>query len=307
MFRDGPGGLGGSGGGEPAVHRRRLRIELRNARESAGLTQRDAATAMNWSQSKLMRIETGAFNISPADLRELLQLYAVGPARTAELLALTGGAGGAARWNLYRSVAGPRYLTFVQYEQSAVAVRSFEPLLVPGLLQTEDYARAVLAAIEGGPSDRVDSLVDLCYERQEVLLDSGRSFHFVIDEAVLRRVVGGPDVTRYQLMRLQELVRNENVTIGVVPFSAGMYTTSWWPFTVLTLPGSSDGNVLYVGNSLGELVVQENASQRDGRYRPVSYLRVFQKLVALTGSVNLAGLIDVLLAELPKTRPGRSR
>lgn len=304
MLRDGP---GGPGGGEPAVHRRRLRIELRNARESARLTQRDAAAAMSWSPSKLMRIETGAFNISPADLRELLQLYDVGPVRSGELLALTSGAGGAARWNMYRSVAGPRYLTFVAYEQSAVVVRSFEPLLVPGLLQTEDYARAVLVAIEGGPSDRVDSLVDLCYERQEILLDSGRSFHFVIDEAVLRRVVGGPDVTRYQLMRLQELVRNENVKIGVVPFSAGMYTTSWWPFTVLTLPESSDGNVLYVGNAFGELVVQENASQRDGGRRPANYLRTFQKLMALTGSVNFSNLIDVILAELPRARPGRSR
>ena len=303
----GSGGPGGSPGGEPAVHRRRLRIELRNARESAGLTQRDAAAAMSWSQSKLMRIETGAFNIGPADLRELLELYAVEPARAAQLLALTGAARGAARWDMYRGVVGPRYLTFLEYERSAVAVRSFEPSLVPGLLQTEDYARAVLGAVEGGSSERVESLVDLCYERQEILLDSARRFHFVIDEAALRRVVGGPEVTRLQLMWLRELARQAHVTIGVVPFSAGMYSMLWWPFTVLTLPGSGNGDVLYLGSSLGELAAQESASRRDARYRPAHYLRTFHELVGLTRTVDLAGLIDVLLADLLKMRPTRSR
>jgi transcriptional regulator with XRE-family HTH domain len=304
-------GLGGSDGrrgvwgGGPAVHRRRLRIELRNARETAGLTQRDAAAAMNWSPSKLMRIELGAFNISRADLRELLEFYAVGPARTAELLTLTGGARSPERWSMYRSVAGPRYLTFIEYEQSAVALRGFEPLLVPGLLQTEDYARAVLCAIEGGPSERVESLVDLCYERQEILQESGRGFHFVLDEAVLRRVVGGPEVTRKQLIWLQELAGYPNVTIGVVPFSAGLYPMLWWPFTVFTLPDSGDGDVLCLGNSLGELVVRENASQRDARHRPAGYLGFFQELVALAGTVDFPDLVDALLTELPKTRTAR--
>src|SRR5580704_7099732 len=125
----------------PVVQRRRLRTELRRARLDAGLTQEQVATAMDWSLSKLIRIENGTVGISMNDLKAILAHYKItDDRRSAELIALSRGARERSWWNSYRDVA-PRLIQLIEYEAAAFIARNFQPLIVPGLLQTEEYAR----------------------------------------------------------------------------------------------------------------------------------------------------------------------
>ena len=205
---------------DPAIHRRRLRTEVRNARETAGMTQRDVAKAMDWSQSKLIRIESGQVNISTNDLRALLAHYGVDPTRINALVAVARAAREPGRWSIYRDVVTPEFIAFLGCESSASIIRSFEPFLIPGLLQTEEYARTVLSSlVEAENRHKVDSLVDLRIERQELLVrQPAPNLHFIMDEAVIRRVIGGRDVMRRQLRHLQELAEYPEITIRVIPF-----------------------------------------------------------------------------------------
>lgn len=162
---------------DPVVQRRRLRVELRRAREAAGLSQREVAPEMDWSLSKLIRIETGAVAISVNDLRVLLQLYRItDPARIEKLVGMARAAKEPAWWWSYRD---PDHLSvefshMLSYESAASIVRNYQPLLMPGLLQTDEYARATLAEMVPRVADatsvtQVDNLVDLRMERQERL------------------------------------------------------------------------------------------------------------------------------------------
>src|SRR5436305_7827034 len=146
---------------DPAILRRRLRIELRNARGAAGMTRRDVALAMDWSQSKLIRIESGTVSISTNDLRVLLGHYGVDSHRVNALVDMARAAREPTRWSIYKDVAAPAYIAFLGYEVSASVIRSFEPVFVSGLLQTEEYARAVISVTESHNPQNIDALVDL--------------------------------------------------------------------------------------------------------------------------------------------------
>jgi transcriptional regulator with XRE-family HTH domain len=269
----------GSVGPDPTVHRRRLRNELRKTRESAGKTQRDVAAAMDWSQSKLIRIETGGVNISTNDLRALLAHYEVDPGRITTLVDLARAARDVPRWNVYRDVASPEFVAFLGYESSASIIRNFEPLLVPGLLQTEEYAREVINAVEYNNPQRIDALVDLRIQRQEILVKQpAGEFHFIMDEAVIRRVVGGPNVARRQLRHIMEIAELPNVTIRVAPFTAGMYPRLRVPYVLFEFPDVEDEDVLYLENPLGEFIVRENSPEVKDRIDPVNYLGIFWQL-----------------------------
>lgn len=150
-------------GPDPTIPRRRLRSELRKAREAANMSQRDVAAAMDWSASKLIRIESGAVNISTNDLRALLHHYGIEGDRIATLVELARAARGQTPWAIYRDVASPEYIAFLGYESSASVIRNFEPMLVPGLLQTEDYARTVIRLLEATIRGRsIHSLTCAC-------------------------------------------------------------------------------------------------------------------------------------------------
>ena len=210
---------------DPTVHRRRLRSELRKAREAAGMTQRDVAAAMDWSQSKLIRIETGAVSISTNDLRALLRHYSLEHARIENLVDVARASRDQPRWSVYKDVAEPEYIAFLGYESSASIIRNFEPLLIPGLLQTEEYASEVLSAMHDFELHKVDPLVELRMQRQELLVrePSPPSMHFIMDEAVIRRMIGGHALMRRQLRRLKELADHPNIIIRIVSFERGIY------------------------------------------------------------------------------------
>jgi transcriptional regulator with XRE-family HTH domain len=249
----------------PLVQRRRLRTELRAARLKKKLTQEQVAEALDWSLSKVIRIEAGSVGISTTDLKALLDVYGIGDQHHIDkLVALGKAARERGWWSNYRDVLsagkGQALLQLIEYESAAAITRNFEPLTVPGLLQTEEYARAILP--EYAPADRVEALVEIRMKRQELLdRPDGPLLFFILDEAVIHRLVGGKDAMRRQLLRLIELGRRPHVTIEVVPFSAGAHPGLSGAFVVLEFPDPEDDEVLYLENSGGELISREEPEQ----------------------------------------------
>lgn len=248
----------------PVVQRRRLRAELRRARLEAGLTQEQVASAMDWSLSKLIRIENGTVNISTNDLKVILAHYKIiDEERTAEFLALSRGARERSWWSGYRDVASPRLLQMIEYEAASIITRNFQPLMVPGLLQTEEYARNVYQRLNPQESaSRLESLVEVRMRRQELL---GRSdaplLFFIIDQAVVHRIVGGKAAMRRQLNQMIELAGMPNVTIEVVPFEAGAHPGLLGSFLIYEFPDTADDDALWLEGPTGDLLSRDNPEE----------------------------------------------
>ncbi|MGW2029335.1 MULTISPECIES: helix-turn-helix domain-containing protein [Streptomyces] len=246
----------------PAVRRRKLGAELRMLRTGAGLTSGDAARLVGWHQSKVSRIETGASGVKPADLRLLLDAYQVRDAHLRELLLMLAGsddAGGRHRWwHAYRGVLPPTYRDFISLESQASAMRTLETTVVPGLLQTPEYARAVTrAAVKDLDEDRLDTLVEVRLARQDVLRsDPPLVLSAVLDEAVLRREVGGPQVMARQLERLTEAARLPQVRLQVLPFAAGAHVGLTGPFVIFSFPSTSDLDVVVLDQLTSSLYLE---------------------------------------------------
>jgi transcriptional regulator with XRE-family HTH domain len=278
----------------PAVQRRRLRTELRRARLQAGLTQDQVAETMEWSLSKVIRIEAGTVGVSANDLKALLALYKIADEdQVASLLALAR-AGRERPWqSVYRDIVSPRLLQLIEFEAAASISRNFQPLVVPGLLQTEEYARAMLRQFAGDtPDTPVDARVEVRMKRQEVLDQADPPLlFFILDEAATRRLVGGRDVMRGQLRRMAELAARPHVTIEVVPFSVGAHPGLQGPFLIEEFPDPADDDVLYLESPQGDVL------SRDDPDLILHYREVFEKLRHLSlgpeGSLTfLAKLAD---------------
>ncbi|GGZ86914.1 helix-turn-helix domain-containing protein [Streptomyces echinoruber] len=252
----------------PAVRRRKLGAELRALRARAGLTSGEAARLVGWHQSKVSRIETGASGVKPSDVRLLLDAYGVGDPQLRELLVvLAGSDDGDGRhhwWHAYRGVLPPTYRDFISLESQASAMRTLETTVVPGLLQTPEYARAVTrAAVEGATEERLDALVRVRLARQDVLrADPPLRLSAVLDEAVLRREVGGPEVMARQLERLVEAARLPHVRLQVLPFSAGAHIGVTGPFVIFSFPRTSDLDVVVLDHLTSSLYLERKEDLR---------------------------------------------
>ncbi|MFE4173697.1 helix-turn-helix domain-containing protein [Streptomyces sp. NPDC056909] len=244
----------------PAVRRRRLGEELRGLRQRAGLTSGETARLLGWHQSKVSRIETGVSGVKDEDLEGLLDaLGLTDPQLRALLGALAGIAGGGPGWwKAYGGVIPPRYRDFISLESQASTARTLETSVMPGLLQTPDYARAVTrAALDGLPATTVDSLVEVRLARQEVLHSATPlELHAVLDEAVLRREVGGPGVMRDQLRRLSGLARLPQVCLQVLPFTSGGYVGLTGPFVIFSFPGITDLDLVVLDHLTNSLYLE---------------------------------------------------
>jgi transcriptional regulator with XRE-family HTH domain len=250
----------GDGPGQ-VVKRRRLRAELRNARITEDLTQDQVAEAMEWSPSKIIRIEAGSVGVSANDMKALLKLYHIAdPKRVDELLALARVA--RERSTTFRD-APPTLLEFIDYEAAASAIRMFQTILMPGLVQTEEYARAVIRTLKPEASKaQVEALVTVRMKRQELLARTDPvELLFVVDEAVIRRQVGGEDVMRRQVRHLVETANKKNVTLEVVRFGAGAHPGMQGPFVIFEFPDAEDDDVLYLETSQGELIIRDKPSE----------------------------------------------
>jgi len=233
----------------PLVERRRLRTELKQARQEADLTQDAVAKQMDWSLSKLIRIETGAVGISTNDLTALLRLYNIkDPKRVRALVAQAKEARKPTWWSKYRAVLPPTYFQYIEFETSASAICTYETSAVPGLLQTEEYATAVISRNRFNPDPKtVKTLVEVRMKRQQLLLDRPRPprLFFVLDEAVIRRLAGDKELRQDQVEKLIRMTDRPEVTIEVVPFSAGIHRGLIEDFSILEFGGTDDNDVLY--------------------------------------------------------------
>jgi hypothetical protein len=262
-------------GRDAAALRRELRVALRRARLAANVSPRQVCTALGWPPRRLIEIETGQAIASPAETRELLTYYGVSNqddidavGEMARLLL-----SGSRPWTDYRDVIGNNALTFFEYEVAASIIRQFETLLVPGVLQTEAYMRAVFTQVFDKPAEHIRRLVDSRLQRQEHLFSDGApEMFFILDEATIRRQVGGSEANRQQLAHLVELDAREGIAIKILPFDVGANAGMRGPFTILEFADPTADSVLYVENSRGEVVT------RDDPEATSEYLGVFWEL-----------------------------
>ena len=280
----------------PLMHRRRLRNELRAARQDKGLTQEQVAKAMEWSLSKMNRIEKAKTGISANDLKVLLPLYGITDKdRTEELLALARASRQAPWWRGYADVAPSTLLELIDYENAASSISQFESMFVPGILQTEEYALALLHALygEGSPAERVPALVDLRTRRRDLLSSEGPPlFSFILDEAVVRRLVGSPAVMSRQLMHLVSLADLPNVTIRMVPFAAGVHPGMKGPFEVIKFDDEPNEDVAFLEGPHGDFISDDPQETR-------SYQETFNRIAHLAlGESESADLLRKAAGEM---------
>ncbi|HEX5114966.1 MAG TPA: helix-turn-helix transcriptional regulator [Pseudonocardiaceae bacterium] len=242
----------------PTVRRRRLAAELRRLRDQAQLTIDDVAEKLKCSASKISRIETGHNGVSPRDARELLRLYGLPGDQVEALVQLAREARKKGWWHSYQEAFTG---AFVGLEAEASSLRAYQALLVPGLLQTEDYTRAVIrAARPDATVAQVETRVQARLARQQLLTEADPpQFWAVIDEAVLCRPVGGPRVMREQLRWLADRAALPHVTIQVLPFSAGAHAGMEGPFLILGFPEQADPDVVYVDNTTAGIYLEDPA------------------------------------------------
>jgi transcriptional regulator with XRE-family HTH domain len=242
--------------------RRRLRQELKNYRALAGLTQREVAEAMDWSPSKVNRIEAGIVTVSINDLRALLTLFGV-TAETVNELVEVAKLSKRSSWGRGPAPDRAPEAAYFADEKAAVVIRQFEPALIPGLLQTEDYMRAVVADARMEEGARLERQVQTRLERQRVLdRPEAPKMFFIIDEAVLHHRVGSWQTMPQQRQRLLELGSRKNISIQIVPFSRGAYTGLLGPFVLLDLADRSSR--LYL-EAQDEILVRDDVEET-GRY-----------------------------------------
>ncbi|GDY31969.1 transcriptional regulator [Gandjariella thermophila] len=246
--------------------------ELRRLRESAGLTIEEVAEKLECSASKISRIETGRVGVGPRDVRDMLALYGVDSAQVDELVQLAREARRKAWWTAYGDVVpGP----YVGLEAEAESVRTYQGLLIPGLLQSEGYIRALIRQVRSDVSEEeINRRVQVRAARQALLVeDDPLTLWAVVDEAALRRLVGGRAVMREQLDRLREAVTLPNVTLQVAPFSAGGHAGMDGPFVILGFPEHRDPDVVYIESTRSGVYLEHSEDVQ-------RYASMFEQLTA---------------------------
>ena len=237
------------GGGGPTVQRMLVGARLRRLRTEMELTREEAAEAIRASEWKIHRLENGQVGFKERDIVDLLRLYEVtDPGEVAEFVALAREANTPGWWQHYGDVLPQWFRTYVDLEAAAAMIRTYEGQFVPGLLQTDDYMRAVVqgAHLEDS-NEEVGRRVRLRMARQILLTrEQPPRLWAVVDEAALRRPVGGPEVMRGQLERLIEATKLPSVTLQVLPFDAGAHPAMVGSFSILRFPEQELPDVVYL-------------------------------------------------------------
>jgi transcriptional regulator with XRE-family HTH domain len=276
----------------PTVRRRRLGAELRRLREEAGLTIERVAATLECSESKVSRIETGQVGAMPRDVRDMLDLYKVGPEQREALIQIARDARQKGWWHAYTDV--PVVPGYIGLEVSAAAIDTFGAMLVPGLLQTAEYAREVLLALRPDlPAEQIERRVELRMARQSILAgDQPPRLRAVLDEALLRRPVGGRAAMRRQLHHLGTAAERPDITLQVLPLDVGAHAGMDGAFTVFRFPQPSDPEVVHLEHTTGDLYLE--TAEETARYAAA-----FEELcnVAL-GPEDSAALVAAAAREL---------
>ncbi|WP_405147127.1 helix-turn-helix domain-containing protein [Sphaerisporangium sp. NBC_01403] len=235
--------------GSSTVLRILLGSQLRRLRENRGITLEAAGHSIRASHSKISRMELGRVSFRARDVADLLTLYGVTEESDREgMLSLVAQANRPGWWHNYDDVLPNWFEAYVGLEEAATRIRSYEVQFIPGLLQTEEYARAVvLLGHPDGTEEEIQRRVDLRMARQKLLgRPSAPHLWAVIDEAVLRRPLGGVEVMRGQIRHLMDVIASPNVTVQVMPFSAGGHAAAGGPFSILRFSERDLPDVVYL-------------------------------------------------------------
>jgi len=277
------------------VRRIMLGASLRRLREQKGLSREAAGFHIRASESKISRMELGRVGFKTRDVEDLLTLYGVvDDAERRGLLEMVREANTPGWWHKYGDVLPSWFTTYIGLEEAASVIRTYEVQFIPGLLQTASYARTVIEL--GHPEasqEEIERRVHLRMQRQERLTKKdGLRLWAVIDEAALRRPIGGPEIMREQLQHLLEVAALPNITIQVMPFKFGMHAAEGGAFSILRFPEPDLSDVVYVEQLWGALYL-------DKREDVDPYLTAMEQLcVESTTPGGTAELIGDLLREI---------
>jgi transcriptional regulator with XRE-family HTH domain len=255
------------------VARRRVRLALREAREAARLTQQQVADQMEWSLSKVIRIEKGEVSIAPNDLRPLLDYFGVEEsARVKAMLADARVARSRRRGAWFQDPEFAPYVTepfrrLIDYEAKAAEVRFYSIYFMPGPLQTPEYAAAVAHLRDGEySSDEIRARIEANRHRRQALRARSRSVQVLalLDESVLRRTIGGKTIFIAQLRELERLVTQRRLGLRMIPFSLAAPVTNNGSFDLVTLSprpaaGEDPGTLLYRENGMGDELIEKDS------------------------------------------------
>jgi hypothetical protein len=275
-----------------AVVRMMLGAQLRRLRETADLSPETAGWRIRASRSKISRMETGRVGFKERDVADLLDLYGVTDPRVlAGMMELASQANAQDWWAKFGDVLPDWFAPYLGLEAAASLIRTFDLQFINGLFQTKEYARAVAVIGQRGiPSSEIDRRVDVRIKRQELLTaDRAPRVWSVIDEAALRRAVGGSDVMRGQLGHLAEMARLPNVTLQVVPFCIGGHDAAGGSFTVLRFAEPDVPDVVYIEQLTGAMYLEKRSDVDH-------YLDVSNRLgaTALSPAASMRFFADVL-------------
>jgi transcriptional regulator with XRE-family HTH domain len=273
----------------PTRRRRRLGAELRRLRDKAGLTIDQVAEALECSQSKVSRIETGQVSATPRDVRDMLELYQVDEAQREALVQIARETRQRGWWQKFVDVPDgvPAY---VSLEAAATSIDVYMSLIVPALLQTAEYARAIIGAVRPDlPGSEIERRVELRVGRQALLdQDNPPALRVLLDDAVLRRPVGGPAVMRRQLQRLLDDAARPDVTLQVLPIGTGAHAGMDGPFTIFGFPALAESDVVALDSAADALYLESAEDLR--RYRRVFELLLPAALTPEESTAFIAGL-----------------
>jgi transcriptional regulator with XRE-family HTH domain len=242
----------------PTVRRRRLGQELRQLREAAGLTIEEVAKRLEVSPAKISRIETGRVGVRPRDVSDLLVQYDIQGTHRDNLLTLTREARQQGWWHSYSDVLSDKIEVWAELEIEAKTIRVYEVQLIPGLLQTSEYARAVLRAHYRSEqsTEQIEQRVKFRMARQQLAIEQNNTpIWAVLDEAVLRRQMGPPETMQSQYRRLLEFSEEYNITIQVLPFDAAVYSGVPVGFWIMQL-SEPDPQVVVIEHRGGVLYLE---------------------------------------------------
>jgi transcriptional regulator with XRE-family HTH domain len=244
----------------PTVRKRRLGAELRRLRKASGLTSTQVAERLLVSQSKISRLENGQRAISPRDVRDLCEIYGVWDEQVVDsLMRMAKESGQQGWWYAYGDIP---YGVYIGLETDAASIHSYEPQVIPGLLQTPAYAREIIAeSIPLPTAEEAAMRLKVRLRRQHRIYDPSRPLRLwvVLDESALRRVVGGPDIMREQLEHLNALGAEPHITVQVLPYTVGAHPGLSGQFSILSFADGPESRVVYLEGSTSDLYLEKRS------------------------------------------------
>jgi transcriptional regulator with XRE-family HTH domain len=279
--------------GAPAAQRRMLGNQLRRLRESRGITSGQAAEAIRASRSKISRIETGLVGFKERDLDDLLTVYGVtDPGKRDALRTLTREAATPGWWQAYSDVLPAWLELYVGLEAAASVICCYQVQFVPGLLQTADYARALIRRGSAASKEQITRRAELRISRQDILRGPRPpQLRAVIDENALRRAPGGRDVARGQLAHLIEMAGHPAVTLQILPFATGAHPAMGGPFTIVRFAEPDLDDVVYIEQLTSALYLDKPSEVN-------SYHRIMEQLcLQAEPAAGTVKILDGILAE----------